>query len=230
MLTNKQIQTNLKFLNFYTGKIDGKIGVGTKSAIKKFQRNFELTIDGIWGTNSNNKCIEVVKWVQKKIGAKVDGIVGAETIDKCIKYQKSVGLVADGIAGCQTRAKLNQSAKYSWKDFPNFQQKDFRCKCGCGYDNINLNLVAKLQKIRNHYGRPLIPTSGCRCEKYNNSLLNRGAIKNSAHLSGNACDFYVKGISKQALLNYCIDLMHKGEIKYTYSNNKNMKGVVHINI
>lgn len=76
MLNNKQIQTNLKYLGFYKGKIDGKIGLSTKSAIKSFQKSFELTRDGIWGKNSNAKCIAVVKDIQKKIGCKaVDGIV-----------------------------------------------------------------------------------------------------------------------------------------------------------
>lgn len=50
------------------------------------------------------------------------------------------------------------------------------------------------------------------------------------HLYGKACDFYIKGVSTQNLLNYCYGLMNQGLIKYTYTNNKNMRGVVHINI
>jgi hypothetical protein len=38
------------------------------------------------------------------------------------------------------------------------------------------------------------------------------------------------GTSNSNLLNYTTKLMHDGKIKYTYTNNKNMKGVVHINI
>lgn len=57
-----------------------------------------------------------------------------------------------------------------------------------------------------------------------------GGIKGSMHLYGKACDFYIKGVSTQNLLNYCYGLMNQGLIKYTYTNNKNMRGVVHINI
>lgn len=73
MLNNKQVQINLKFLNFYKGVINGKLkSLSCKSSIKNFQKSFELTQDGIWGVNSNNKCIEVIKDIQKKIGTNVD--------------------------------------------------------------------------------------------------------------------------------------------------------------
>lgn len=230
MLSNKQVQTNLHFLGFYNGKINGNLkSLSCKSSIKSFQKSFELTRDGIWGVNSNTKCIAIVKDIQKKIGCNsIDGIVGAETIDKCIKYQKSVGLVADGIAGVQTRAKLNQSAKLTWDNFPHFKQSEFACKDHCGFSNENLKVVEILEGIRSHFGnKPVIVTSGCRCVKRNNKV---GGIKGSKHLSGEACDFYIKGVSTQNLLNYTTKLMHQGKIKYTYTNNKNMKGVVHINI
>lgn len=156
------------------------------------------------------------------------GIVGSDTIEKCKIYQKSVGLEADGIAGVQTRAKLNQTSKYSWNDFKHFKQNEFACKDKCGFSNENLKVVKILEDIRTHFGgKPVIITSGCRCEKHNKKV---GGIKGSKHLSGEAADFYIKGVSTQNLLNYTTALMHKGILKYTYTNNKNMKGVVHINI
>lgn len=229
MLTVKQIQRNLWFLGFFNHKIDGKYGFLTKQAVKSFQKSFELTRDGIWGQNSNAKCIQVVKDIQKKVGCSlIDGIVGAETITKTKSYQRLVGLTVDGIAGVQTRAKLNQTASMSWRDFPHFQRREFACRCGCGYDNENLKVVKILEDIRTHFGgKPVIVTSGCRCVKHNNKV---GGIKGSKHLSGEACDFYIKGVSTQNLLNYTTKLMNQGKIKYTYTNNKNMKGVVHINI
>lgn len=186
-----------------------------------------MTVYG--GIHSDIKCIEIVKDIQRKIGCDlIDGIAGPETFSKTKQYQKSVGLVADGIAGVQTRAKLNQTATLSWFDFPHFKKHEFACRCGCGYDNINLKVVKVLEDIRAHFGgKPLIVTSGCRCIKHNNKV---GGIKGSKHLEGLACDFYIKGVSTQNLLNYCTSLMNKRTIKYTYTNNKNMKGVVHINL
>ena len=49
----------------------------------------------------------------------------------------------------------------------NFDRSEFACKCGCGYDNIDVSLVLDLQRIRNRFGRPIVVTSGCRCEKHN---------------------------------------------------------------
>ena len=42
----QQIQTALKNAGFYTGKIDGKIGPGSKRAIEAFQRSKGLKVDG----------------------------------------------------------------------------------------------------------------------------------------------------------------------------------------
>ena len=42
----QQIQTALKNAGFYTGKIDGKIGPGSKRAIEAFQQSKGLKVDG----------------------------------------------------------------------------------------------------------------------------------------------------------------------------------------
>ena len=131
--------------------------------------------------------------------------------------------------GIKTRAKIYQRvSSYSWENFAHFKRSEFACRCGCGFDDEDLKVVEILEIIRRHFGdRPVIVTSGCRCVKHNNKV---GGIKGSMHLYGKACDFYIKGVSTQNLLNYCYGLMNQGLIKYTYTNNKNMRGVVHINI
>lgn len=43
------MQTKLKSLGYYTGKVDGIYGTGTQSAVKKFQKNCGITVDGIAG-------------------------------------------------------------------------------------------------------------------------------------------------------------------------------------
>ncbi len=45
----REIQTRLKKWKYYDGKIDGIYGEKTKSAVKKFQKNNNLTVDGICG-------------------------------------------------------------------------------------------------------------------------------------------------------------------------------------
>ena len=46
---NKEVQQKLKNLGYYKGAIDGIIGNQSKTAIKNFQRDYGLTVDGIVG-------------------------------------------------------------------------------------------------------------------------------------------------------------------------------------
>ncbi|MBQ3494033.1 MAG: spore cortex-lytic enzyme [Clostridia bacterium] len=46
---NKQVQQKLKDLGYYKGAIDGIIGKQSKAAIKNFQRDYGLVVDGIIG-------------------------------------------------------------------------------------------------------------------------------------------------------------------------------------
>ena len=67
----------------------------------------------------------------------------------------------------------------------NFTSEEFACKCGCGYDTPNPELIRMLQAARDLYGKPMHITSGCRCVKHNRNV---GGAANSAHISGMAAD------------------------------------------
>ncbi|MBQ8617566.1 MAG: peptidoglycan-binding protein [Clostridia bacterium] len=47
--TIKSVQTMLKALKYYTGDITGNVGEKTKAAIKQFQKEYDLTADGVAG-------------------------------------------------------------------------------------------------------------------------------------------------------------------------------------
>lgn len=49
------IQQALKNAGYYQGSLDGKIGSGTKAAVKAFQRDHDLTADGVVGRSTWNK-------------------------------------------------------------------------------------------------------------------------------------------------------------------------------
>lgn len=51
----RQIQSRLKELGFYTGLVDGDFGGGTESAVKSFQRDKRLTVDGTVGSKTWSK-------------------------------------------------------------------------------------------------------------------------------------------------------------------------------
>lgn len=202
MLNIKQRQMNLKFLGYYNKSIDGIEGAGTKQAYKDFQKNNGLVVDGIYGNKTDAKLVAVIKEIQRNLGVAQDGVAGEIT----------------------TRARNNNT---SWDNIKHFKKNEFTCKCGCGMNNISIELVKVLEEIRNHFGQPCTVTSGCRCATHNKRV---GGVQGSRHVSGKASDIYVKGVSASTLLAYTKSLVNQGKLRYTYTNNSNMNGVVHVDI
>ena len=112
MLTIKQRQLNLKTYYYYYKKaIDGIEGAGTKEAYKNFQRDNGLTVDGIYGVQTDGKLIICIKDLQNLLNKygynlAVDGIVGNATLNAIRDFQSKNGLAVDGIAGTNTMNKL----------------------------------------------------------------------------------------------------------------------------
>ena len=73
----------------------------------------------------------------------------------------------------------------------NFDSSEFACPC-CGKKCISLDLVIKLQELRDRVGEPIYVTSGVRCAGYNKKI---DGVNNSPHIEGLAADIQVKGIS-----------------------------------
>lgn len=235
MLDIKQRQLNLKtYMYYYKGEVDGIEGVLTIDAYMNFQRDNNLVVDGIYGKNTDNKLILCIKDIQRLLNKfnyslSVDGIVGNNTIKAIRDFQSKNNLVVDAIVGEKTYQKLGNYTcdSLTWNSIKHFKKSEFTCECGCGLNNINLKLVKVLDDIRSHFNSPLIVTSGCRCYNHNKNI---GGIEGSRHVFGKAADFYVKGISTNKLLSYCKKLVTNNVIRYTYTNNSNMKGAVHIDI
>jgi len=75
----------------------------------------------------------------------------------------------------------------------NFSRKEFACKCKCGADYIDINLVNRLQVIRDILNTPIIVHSGVRCESHNAKV---GGKPHSLHLAGQAADWSVDDLEK----------------------------------
>ena len=103
----------------------------------------------------------------------------------------------DGIYGPNTENALLtvwNVRKYT----KNFKPEEFRCDCGGRYcsgfpDFMKQHELTMIQDIRDHWNRPVIITCGLRCKTYNGKL--NGSIVNSKHLTGQAIDFYQKGVT-----------------------------------
>ncbi len=76
-----------------------------------------------------------------------------------------------------------------------FKPAEFKCTCGhcCGYPSFMKKVqIEHLAKIRKHYGKPMIITSGLRCAYENDRV---GGVSNSGHLTGYAADFCIEGVT-----------------------------------
>ena len=132
----------------------------------------------------------------------------------------------DGIYGIDTDRLLRHV--YNVKKYTkNFAPEEFKCTCGhcTGYPSYMKRVELKnLQSIRSHYGKPMTVTSGLRCQ-YDNSR-SKGSIKNSKHLTGYACDFYMAGVTdtlahRKSAIKYIKTLPNHN---YTYGNGINSNG------
>lgn len=72
---------------------------------------------------------------------------------------------------------------------------------------IDDKLVGFLQRIRDHYGKPIIITSGYRPKEYNKSV--NGATS-SLHIEGCAADIRIDGVTPKELAAYCKSIGVKG--------------------
>lgn len=148
-----------------------------------------------------------IKELQKKYLRKkdVDGIYGTNT-DNLLRHIYNCSLVKD------------------------FKPEEFKCECGgrycTGYPSYMKQVELKhLQRIRDHFGKPMKITCGLRCKPYNNSL--RGSIPNSKHLTGYAADFYAQGVTdtlanRKSAISWIKKQPNHG---YTYGNGINSYGV-----
>ena len=135
----------------------------------------------------------------------------------------------DGVYGVDTDRALRHwyNVRFYTKDF---KPEEFRCECGgrycTGYPSYMKRVeLANLQSIRDHYKRPMTVTCGLRCAPYNRSLA--GSIQNSKHLTGYACDFYMKGVTdtlanRRNAIRWIKKLPNHG---YTYGDGYNSNGV-----
>ena len=87
---------------------------------------------------------------------------------------------------------------------PNFRVREFRCKDGSDPIFVDEELVALLQQIRQHFGKPMIITSGYRTPAHNKAC---GGTAYSQHLYGRAADFKIAGVGPDTVAAYAETLL-----------------------
>ncbi len=77
---------------------------------------------------------------------------------------------------------------------PNISRHEYACKCGCGFDTVDIELNHAIQDavdfFSEHTGTPcgVVITSGCRCVPHNKK---EGGSRPSQHPLGRAADHYL---------------------------------------
>lgn len=195
-MTTRQIQNLLQYLGYYTMTVDDIWGQGSEKATRDFQKAEELEVDGIPGNITQEKLLDAV----------ANG-----------RFKQD-----------DAQAETGQSTEDDiWAESKYFVRAEFACPCGrCGGFPVEPSraLVRVSNQVREHFGRPMIPSSGVRCQAHNDEL--PGSVPNSRHVSGRALDFSIPGIPVAEVLAYTRQLQAEGSLHYTYE----MVGTGHIHI
>lgn len=186
----KQQQLLLSFLGYYMGTINGV--TNPQAAIRKFQTDYALLVDGIWGPQTEDKIREVI---------------GNPELEKKQENTPVVNKPSTGDA--------------FWDGIKYFTRDEFACKCkqyGKAYCNgypvePSQKLVKLAEKVRIHFNAPITVSSGIRCKQHN---INQGGVANSRHTLGTAMDFCVKNKTAAQVLAYVKTLP---EVAYCYAIN-----------
>lgn len=86
----------------------------------------------------------------------------------------------------------------------NFRVSEFACKDGSDTVFISPGLVTVLQKIRDHFEKPVIINSAYRNDAYNKKV---GGADYSQHKYGTAADIHISGVSPATIAAYVETIM-----------------------
>ena len=103
-----------------------------------------------------------------------------------------------------------------WDHIRHFTREEFRCHCTGRYcDGFpaqpERKLLALADRVRGHFGSPMIVSSGVRCKTHN---ANVGGAAASRHMSGKAMDFTVKGKTASEVLAF---VHSQKDVRYAYA-------------
>lgn len=109
-------------------------------------------------------------------------------------------------------ARYSKSAQGNVNISKNFKVKEFACKDG--FDGVLVDerfVREKLQKIRDHFGKPVVINSAYRTISYNRRV---GGATASYHIKGRAFDIAIKGVSLDEICKYAESIGIMGIIRY----------------
>lgn len=173
-----------------------------KQCLLKYLGYYKKDIDDVFGAGSKQATKEF----------QIDyGMEGTGAFDSATEK-----LILEAIAGAAQKAEPVDT----WDGIKYFKREEFRCTCGGEYcDGFPAEPSKKLlmlaDRIREHYGVPMIVSSGVRCKIRNSEV---GGNANSRHMRGLAMDFRIKGKPAAEVLEY---VWKQPEVRYAYAIDDN---------
>ncbi len=143
-----------------------------KQALMAYLGYYNGPLDGLWGQQSQRATIDFQRAYMEQ--TEVDGVFGAAT-EKRIRE-----VVASGEEPKES-VQIDTAPGW-WKDIRYFQRAEFRCPCGkCGGFPVEPDeaLVRLADKVREHFGAPVMVSSGPR-QGQGNGLLRPGRFRRNA--------------------------------------------------
>lgn len=159
-MTVEQIQHLLCYLGYDPGDCDGVMGKNTMAAVKRFQADYGLSVDGDPG------------------GATRKMLLGA-VAGTAAKVEKPVAVPSEA-----------EKTGTFWDDIQFFTRAECRCKCGGQFCNgypaeMAEETMRMADEIRRRAGVPLKNNSALRCPQWN---AHEGGVATSLHQYGKAID------------------------------------------
>ena len=174
-MTVKQRQHLLAYLGYYTSAVDGIWGNQTQEATRRFQQDFGLTPDGIFGVGTEER-------IRQAIGNYDDLVLDVPANATISKKE--------------TTTEDSSVTGTFWDEIEFFSREEFRCQCKGKYcDGFPVEpdekMVRTIDEIRRRLGVPVSIVdaggSGVRCTQHNSNVC---AVYNSEHLYGRAADLH----------------------------------------
>ena len=213
----KQMQWQLLVLGFYGDyslrHVDTYWGAESARAFNGWQASHGCERSVIYNATEMRMIMDDVRQLQQSLGVTDDGYGGPKTLAAIAERDKPAEEPQPNhspeptpVPPEEEKPEADDEAAF-WASVPHFERAEFRCKCGrCGGYPVepDKDLVRRLEQIREHFGRPVIVTSGVRCPAHNASLEH--SSPNSQHLYGKAADIQIAGVSPRELYDYVDEL------------------------
>lgn len=133
-----ELQSRLQYLGFYNGKIDGVFGWGTYWALRNFQYEFGLRVDGLAGQETKNKLVKASKYNEQFVKQQINKgnkftYYGGVDLEKQKKPSKG-GKAAPQQQGQQQPAQQATPKKPTAANMPNgFSENDIQLMSNAVY-------------------------------------------------------------------------------------------------